>query len=114
MLPRMWKQGRRQRLQLSTKHARDMPFTVNEEWAIFWNTRAPDPEFHVSGDLRKLLVSRARRYVLAKLQSTRSQGDIARRMESKLLTHFDMVRKLGDANLLLYLLLAPEFSICSS
>jgi hypothetical protein len=86
--------------------ARDTPFTVNEEWAIFWDTDAPDPDFHVSGDLRKLLVSRARRSVLTRLQSTRSQGDIARRMGSKLLAHFDMVRKLGDANLLLYLLLA--------
>jgi hypothetical protein len=47
--------------------ARDTPFTANEKWAVFWDTDTSGPDRHVSGDLRKLLVSRARRSVLIRL-----------------------------------------------
>ena len=84
---------------------RDTPFLAGEEDFVFWEVKDRD-EWHVSGDLRSLLKARAMSSLLISLQRKTTQGDVAREAGPALLSQFTMVRKVRDAGLLLFLLLA--------
>jgi ribonuclease HI len=91
------------------KESRCTPFLTNEEQVVFWRLPAPaDPEQeleHVSGNLRPVLMKAMRYELIRALQALKTQGATARLVGPRLLTHFDMVRRLGEDSLHMYFLL---------
>jgi hypothetical protein len=66
---------------------------------------------HISGNLCQLIMVGKRASLLTSLKAHSSQGAAARAVGSRLLTHFDMVRRLGEDPLLMYLLLASTLQL---
>lgn len=94
----------------------DSPFLANEERLVFWEAKGDNicdnsielkhRLWHESGDIRKKLKSIVMARLLQGLRRRKAQGHVARQDGRGLTGMFDRVRKLRDARLLQFLLLA--------
>jgi len=89
-----------------SKAERDTPFLSNEESFVFWERRPNGLDCHVSGDLRDPIKRLMTASLLTKWGSKPSQGSLARAHTASVKAQIDAVRRHGDADLLLFLLLA--------
>jgi hypothetical protein len=84
---------------------------MTEEKYVFWEQRQckpcggrPQSLCHIAGDLRKTLKCLANQRVLDSWQRKRSQGAVPRIAGTEVMHWLDTVRKIGDSDLLLFLL----------